>query len=131
MVKTIVQQVKFKAAPEKLYDIYTDSKKHAAAVGSPAKVGKKPGSDFMAWDGYITGKILSTVPKSFVAQTWRASSWGKSDPDSFLILHFEKAKGGSRLTMIHAGVPDNHYADLNSGWYESYWDLWKAYLGER
>jgi activator of HSP90 ATPase len=131
MVKTIVQQVKFKVGPEKLFDIYLDSKKHGAATGSKAKVSKKPGSDFMAWDGFITGKLLSTVPKTFIAQTWRGSDWKKSDPDSFLILHFEKAKGGSLLTMVHAGVPDDQYEDLNNGWNESYWEPWKAYLAEK
>lgn len=130
-MKTIVQQVKFKASPEKLYDLYMDSKKHTAAVGSPAKVSKKPGSDFMAWDGFITGKMLAATPKSFVAQTWRGSDWRASDPDSLLVLHFEKAKGGSRLTMVHAGVPDDQYASLSEGWHESYWNLWKAYLGEK
>ena len=131
MVKTIVQQVKFKAAPEKLFDIYLDSKKHGAATGSKAKVGKTPGSDFMAWDGYINGKLVATVPKSFVAQTWRAADWKDSDPDSFLILHFEKAKGGSVVTMVHAGVPDEHADALNEGWKESYWDPWKAYLRKK
>ncbi len=131
MVKTIVQQVKFKAAPQKLYDIYMDSKKHAAAIGSTAKVGKQPGSEFMAWDGFITGKLLASVPKGFIAQTWRGSDWKKGDPDSFLILHFEKAESGSLLTMVHAGVPDNQYEALDDGWRESYWEPWKAYLAKR
>ena len=131
MVKTIVQQVKFKAPPEKLFDTYLDSKKHGAATGSPAKVSAKPGSDFMAWDGYISGKLVATVPKSFVAQTWRAADWRKSDPDSFLILHFEKDKGGSLLTMVHAGVPDDQADNLDQGWKESYWTPWKAYLAKK
>lgn len=130
-MKTIVQQVKFKATPEKLYDIYMDSKKHGAATGSKANVSKKPGSDFMAWDGFITGKLLATVPKSFVAQTWRGSDWTKDDPDSILILHFEKAKGGSLLTLVHAGVPDDQREALDDGWRENYWEPWKDYLGER
>ena len=131
MVKTLVQQVKFKAAPDKLFDIYLNSAKHGAAIGSKAKVSAKPGSDFMASDGYITGKLVATVPKSFVAQTWRAADWKESDPDSFLILHFEKAKGGSVLTMVHAGVPDDQADNLDDGWKESYWQPWKAYLKER
>lgn len=131
MVKTIVHKVKFKAAPEKLFDTYMDSKKHGAATGSTAKLGKAPGSSMEAWDGYITGKILATVPKSFVAQTWRAADWKDSDPDSFLILHFEKRKGGSLLTMVHAGVPDDQREALDDGWKENYWEPWTAYLGEK
>lgn len=131
MVKTLVQQVKFKASPDKLFDLYLDSKKHGAAIGSTAKVSKKPGSAFMAWDGYITGKLVATVPKSFIAQTWRGADWKESDPDSFLILHFEKAEGGALVTMVHAGVPDEHAEALDDGWKESYWNPWKAYLRKR
>ena len=131
MVKTLVQKVKFKAAPAKLFEIYMDSRKHGAATGSTAKVGKAPGSPMEAWDGYITGKLLATVPKSLIAQTWRASDWNDSDPDSFLILHFEKTQGGSLLTMVHAGVPDDQEEALDDGWRENYWEPWKAYLGEK
>ena len=44
---------------------------------------------------------------------------------------FEKAKGGSLVTMVHAGVPDDQADALDDGWKENYWDPWKAYLGER
>ena len=131
MVKTIIQKVKFKTAPEKLFEIYMDSKKHGAAIGSVAKVGKAPGSEFMAWDGFITGTMLATSPKTLVVQTWRGSDWKRTDPDSVLTLHFDKAKGGSLLTMVHAGVPDDQFEALSDGWKESYWDPWKAYLGEK
>lgn len=132
MVKTIVHKVKFKAPPARLFDIYMDSKKHGAATGSTAKIGRAPGSPMQAWDGFITGTILATVPKTLIAQTWRGSDWKAHDPDSFLILHFEKGKGGgSLLTMVHAGVPDDQRDALDEGWSESYWEPWKAYLGEK
>ncbi len=131
MVKTIVHKVKFKAAPAKLYDIYMDSKRHSAATGSPAKISKGPGSAMSAWDGFIAGRVLATVPKTFIAQTWRGSDWKASDPDSFLILHFEKTKGGSLVTMVHAGVPDDQEEALGEGWHENYWAPWRTYLGER
>ena len=129
MTKTIVQQVKFGVAPERLYDIYMDSKKHGAATGSVAKVSKKVGSEFKAWDGYIAGKILALFPKRAIVQTWRAADWKKTDSDSILTIGVDKAPGGSLLTLVHAGVPDNQYEALKEGWVISYWDPWKAYLG--
>jgi len=120
LTKTIVQQVKFAVAPEKLFDTYMDSKKHAAATGSTAKVSKKVGGAFEAWDGYITGKLLAVFPKRALVQTWRGSDWSKKDPDSVLTISFDKAPGGSLLTLVHANVPDGAYDDLNSGWEESY-----------
>ena len=56
MTKTIVQQVKFKAKPERLYDLYMDSKLHSESTGGSAKLSTKVGGPFSAWDGYITGK---------------------------------------------------------------------------
>jgi hypothetical protein len=32
--------------------------------------------------------------------------------------------------MIHQGVPDDAYEELDAGWKENYWDLWKAHLKE-
>jgi len=121
--------VKFAVAPEKLFDTYMDSKKHAAATGSTAKVSKKVGGAFEAWDGYITGKLLAVFPKRALVQTWRGSDWSKKDPDSVLTISFDKAPGGSLLTLVHANVPDGAYDDLSSGWEESYWTPWKRYLG--
>ena len=46
MPKTIRQSVALPAPPEKLFDIFLDSKKHAAAVNSQASVSRKVGGRF-------------------------------------------------------------------------------------
>jgi activator of HSP90 ATPase len=131
LTKTIVQQVKFAAAPGTLFGIYMDSKKHSAAIGSKAKVGREVGSTFEAWDGYITGKMLAVFPKRAIVQTWRGSDWAQRDADSILTLAFDKAPGGALLTLVQANVPDDAFAELDRGWVESYWQPWKEYLGRK
>jgi len=42
-MKTIQQTVKFGVPPERLYEIYMDSKKHGAAVGSSASIRSRGG----------------------------------------------------------------------------------------
>ncbi|MGD0228424.1 MAG: hypothetical protein ABSF71_39485 [Terriglobia bacterium] len=53
MTKPIVQSVTFKASPEELFEIFTDSKKHSAATGGKASVSAKVGAKFTAWDGML------------------------------------------------------------------------------
>ena len=48
MSKPIVQTVTFKASPDELFEIYTDSKMHSAATGAKASVSAKAGTKFTA-----------------------------------------------------------------------------------
>ena len=129
-MKTIQQTVKFSAPPDRLYDIYMDSKKHGAAIGSSAIVSRKVGSRFSAFDGMLSGRLLARVPGRLIVQTWRGSNWKKSEEDSILILTFSKAWGGGRLQLVHV-LPDRHYAACKRGWGKYYWGPWRAYLKRR
>ena len=129
MPKTIQQTVKFKVKPEKLYDIYMDSKMHSDAIGAPVKISKKVGGAFSSHGKYIIGKNLVLVPKKMIVQTWRGSDWTKKDLDSILTLTFNKVAGGSELVMVHNNVPDKHAKGITGGWNDYYWKLWKLYVG--
>lgn len=63
-----------------------------------------------------------------IVQSWRGSDWKKTDLDSVLILTFSKASGGARIDLVHANVPDRHYAGIRKGWTKYYWNPWRAYL---
>ena len=130
-MKTIQQTVRFRVQPEKLFDIYLDSKKHAAAVSSQATIRRKVGGKFRIFGGALQGKNLAIVPKRMIVQTWRGSDWKKAEADSILILSFSKAPGGGRVNLVHANVPDRHYARINRGWTKYYWKPWRVYLRRR
>jgi activator of HSP90 ATPase len=131
MPKTIRQSVALPAPPEKLFDIFLDSKKHAAAVNSRASISRQVGARFRIFGGALQGKNLAIVPKRMIVQTWRGSDWKKTEADSILILVFAKAPGGGRISLVHANVPDRHYAGINRGWKKYYWKPWRAYLRQR
>ena len=88
MTKPIVQSVTFKASPEELFALFTDSKKHSAATGAKASVSAKAGAKWTAFGGMLLGKNLAVVPGKMIVQAWRASHWHESDLDSILILNF-------------------------------------------
>ena len=126
-MKIIVQKVKFKTSPETLYEIFMDSKKHTQATGGKAVISRKIGGSFTAWDGYLSGKNLFLVPGKTIVQSWRSSEFKKDDPDSILVLTFEKAPGGCLLTMTHTAITarSESYA---KGWKDFYWKPIAKYL---
>ena len=127
-MKTIIQKIKFKAAPNVLFEWYMDAKKHSQLTGAKAVISRKAGGKFSAHDGYCWGKNLAIVPNKMIVQTWRGADWSKKDMDSIFILTFEPVKGGALVTMIHADVPDQQANHLNQGWKDHYWKHWQSYL---
>ena len=131
MTKPIVQSVTFKASPEELFAIFTDSKKHSAATGGKASVSAKAGAKWRAFDGMILGKNLAVVPGRMIVQAWRASHWKDSDLDSILVMNFSKAPGGGRVDLVHVGVPQHDHKGVTKGWPQYYWEPWKKFLKRR
>ena len=107
MTTAIQQSVEFDAPVETLYELYMDSKQHSLATGAPAKVGRKAGGAFSAFDGQLRGKTLLVVPGQMIVQTWRAEGWKKTDPDSILFIRFSKTKTGGRVDLVHVNVPEH------------------------
>ncbi|HEY6385833.1 MAG TPA: hypothetical protein VIX91_09150 [Candidatus Acidoferrum sp.] len=68
MTPTVSQRVKFSASPEKLFEMYADSKKHAASTGAPAKFSRKVGGAWSAHGRAIGGKNLLIVPGKKIVQ---------------------------------------------------------------
>jgi activator of HSP90 ATPase len=115
-------------SPAKLYSIFTNSAKHTAATGMPAKISAKAGGKWSAFGGMILGRNLLLVPNRMIVQTWRSSAWRKGDPDSILVISFEKSPGGAQIALDHVGVPAYDHDGVTKGWAKYYWEPWKAYL---
>jgi activator of HSP90 ATPase len=128
MTKTIQQSILFQASPETLYDMYMNSKKHTAATGVPAKLGRKIGSSFTAFGGQLEGRNLALVPGKMIVQAWRSSGWKKTDSDSVLVLTFRKEGSGGRVDLAHVNVPDHDHQGVTKGWEKFYWKPWREYL---
>ncbi len=131
MTKPIIQSAVFKASPQQLFRIYTDSRMHSAATRSKALVSAKVGARFTAFDGMLAGRNLVVVPGRMIVQAWRATHWKKSDPDSILIMTFSKMPGGGRIDLVHVGVPPYDHRGVRLGWPKYYWRPWKSYLKQQ
>jgi activator of HSP90 ATPase len=84
------------ATPALLYSFFMNSAKHTAATGMPAKISGKVGGKWSAFGGMIFGKNLALIPNRRIVQTWRSAKWKKADPDSILVVNFEKSFGAAR-----------------------------------
>ncbi|OGC74461.1 MAG: hypothetical protein A2145_05910 [candidate division Zixibacteria bacterium RBG_16_40_9] len=130
MPRTIEQKVKFNLAPEKLFDIYMDAKKHSQACGYKTCINRKVGGNFSI-PPYHKGKFLALVPPKLIVQTWRENDWKKTDLDSILILNFSPVRGGGQIHLVHANLPDHIYKAINRGWYKHYWNPWRVYIKKK
>ena len=104
-----------------------DSRKHARFTGAKARISRRRGGKFAAYDGYIDGINLDLVPDKKIVQSWRGSDWPKGHY-SKATFSLKKIKSGTRLTFTQRGVPVKYYGDIRQGWRDFYWRPMKEML---
>ncbi len=130
MPKTIQQSVRFPVSPDELFDSYLDPERHAAITGHPVEIAARPGSEFRAFDGMLSGRIVAVIPKRLIVQTWRAYHWKKEDADSILVLVFSGDPGYGQIDLVHVDVADHDFQGVTEGWEKYYWAPWRRFLGQ-
>ena len=128
--KTIRQTATFAAPPAVIYELLMDSRKHAAFTGEKARISRVVGGRIRAYDGYIEGTNLALVPDRKIVQTWRGSDWPEGH-FSRATFSLAKVKGGTRLTFVQLGVPEDQVEPIKEGWREHYWEKMKASLAAK
>src|SRR4030081_3990423 len=132
MTSVIEQAASFpRVTPADLYELFMDSAKHSAATGMPARINHKVGGKWSAFGGMILGTTLALVPNRMIVQTWRSSAWKKADPDSILVVRFEKTRNGEAIHLAHVGVAPYEHKGVTQGWRKYYWKPWTEYLRAR
>ncbi|HXD10273.1 MAG TPA: SRPBCC family protein [Anaerolineales bacterium] len=116
------------ASPAEIYKAWLNSKGHTAMTGSRAKVSGKIGGKFSAWDGYIFGKTLELAPNYRIVQAWRTSEFPDDAPDSRLEVVLKQVKGGTKVTLIHADMPQHQADSYRQGWQDFYFKPMKEYF---
>jgi activator of HSP90 ATPase len=119
------------AEPRAIFDAWMSSAGHAGMTGSGAKIGSRVGSAYSAWDGYISGKTLELEPPGRILQTWRTTDFAKDDPDSSLEILLEKARGGTRVTLVHTNIPAGTGPEYRKGWLDFYFKPMKEWFAEK
>jgi uncharacterized protein YndB with AHSA1/START domain len=131
-MRNVIQQTVVLPAPaEALFDMYLDPIKHAAITGKPVAIGADKGSDFKAFDGMLSGTILTVARPRLIVQSWRSVAFKSEDPDSTLILTFTPEGKDGRIDLVHLDVPNHDLQGVTNGWPTHYWGPWRKYLETR
>jgi activator of HSP90 ATPase len=119
------------AEPKAVYEAWLSGREHSAMTGGAATSGKRVGSRFTAWNGYVWGRHLKLKPHWCIVQSWRTTEFGDNDPDSRLELCIHAKGDGSEVLLIHTKIPADQVADYRSGWVEHYFKPMRRYFAAK
>ena len=128
MCKTIKQRVKFKAAPDAIYDLLADSRKHTEVTGRKAEISRKIGGAFSASGNDVTGVNVDLVPGRRIVQAWRHRKFPEGIFSMAAVTLKGTPDGGTELVLTHRGVPKDLIPETEKNWRDQYWSRIKAYL---
>ncbi|MBI4092987.1 MAG: SRPBCC domain-containing protein [Candidatus Kerfeldbacteria bacterium] len=124
---TIKQGCMLPGTPHQVYEMFMDSKQHAAFTGGEALISQKVGSAFSTFDGWASGKNIELIPDKKIVQTWRADDW-PAGHYSTLTIKLLKAPKGTKLLFTQIDVPAQHAKSIAQGWKDYYWEPMKLVL---
>jgi activator of HSP90 ATPase len=116
-----------KATAKQIYKSWLSPQRHTKMTGGIAFISDKVGSEFTAWEGYITGKNLALEPYHRIVQSWRSNDFKPNEIDSKIEILLSEQDNETTLTLKHANVPESgeHYI---KGWEEHYFEPMKLYF---
>jgi activator of HSP90 ATPase len=109
------------ASPDEVYRAWLSSEGHTHMTGSSANITPRPGVEFEAWDGYITGRNLELEPGRRIVQAWRTTEFADDEPDSRVEVILEPEGEKTRLTLRHTGLPEGG-EQYEQGWIDNYFE---------
>lgn len=112
----------FKASPHEVYEALMDSKKHSSFTGSTAKISRKIGGSFSAYDGGLHDKNLELVKDKKIVQAWRCEmdNWPEKHY-SKAVFSMKRTAKGTKLSFVQTGIPDACKESIAKGWHDFYW----------
>ena len=131
MCKTIKQKVRFKAAPQAVYELLADSRKHSAVTGKKASISRKIGGKFSAGVNGSTGINVDLVPARRIVQAWRDDRFPEGIFSMATFNLTASRDGGTELVLTHRGVPKDLIPRTEQAWRDQYWNKMKAYLSRK
>ncbi len=117
-------------APTTLYLAWIDSEQHTAMTGATAKIDAQVGSKFSAWNGYITGKLITLDLGRRIIMSWRTTDFPRDATDSRVEIHFEALGGSTRVTILHTDIPEGQGEKYRAGWNDHYFNPMRTHFSK-
>ena len=118
--KTIEKVVTISARPETVFGYFTDPVKYVRWKGRRANLDPRPGGIFeVEFDkGEIArGEFVEVRPNQRVVFTWGWVGSATCPPGTSRVeVDLERVTGGTRVRLVHAGLPEAEVASHRDGW---------------
>jgi predicted ester cyclase/uncharacterized protein YndB with AHSA1/START domain len=126
--RTITQVVTFSASPREVFEALMDPAKHSKFTGLPAMIDRKPGGRF-AYGEILRGNVLELKQDERIVLSWRENDWPQSYYSMVTCTLAPLADGRrTQLSLVHTGVPEDRFDEINEGWQIYYWTKMAAYF---
>ena len=118
----------FPVTAERLYKAWLSSEEHSQFTVAPATIDPKVGGEFLAWDGYISGKNLVLEPYCRIVQSWRTTDFPENAVDSQIEVLLIDTEEGAILTINHSKIPNGQGKEYEDGWNQFYFQAMDDYF---
>jgi uncharacterized protein YndB with AHSA1/START domain len=113
------------ASPSAVWRALTDPEAIEEWGAGPAEMHAEPGGSFSLWAGDIRGTNVQVVPERSLVQEWYGGDWPAPSIASFTLTAEDS---GTRLDLLHRGVPGDEVDEFDEGWDDYYLGAIKEYL---
>lgn len=119
--KAIEKVITIAARPETVFRLLTDPREYVRWKGKLAELEPRPGGafrvDFMNDKDIVVGKFVEVVPARRVVFTWGWQGNEIVPPGSSTVeIDLEPDGQGTRLRLVHRGLPEGALASHTEGW---------------
>jgi activator of HSP90 ATPase len=122
------QEVSFRAAPARIYDVLMSSRDFSAFTAVPATIDPKLGGAINLFGGQIVGRNIELTPGKRIVQAWRPVADFPPGVYSLVKIELTPTGSGTALVLDHTGFPQGHYDHLYAGWDSHYWTPLRKFL---
>ena len=119
--KVIEKVIRIEARPETVFRLLTDPKEYVRWKGKLAELEPKPGGsfrvDFLNDKDVAVGKYVEVIPARRVVFTWGWEGNPIVPPGSSTVeIDLEPDGQGTRLRLVHRGLPEEAIPTHTEGW---------------
>jgi uncharacterized protein YndB with AHSA1/START domain len=118
------------ASPNRIYSAWMDERHHSAFTGSRATVDPWVGGRLTAKDGYINATHIRLETGARIVMTWRTADFPLEMPDSQVDVELEAVAGGTRINILHEGIPEGQAPQYKDLWRAQYLDPMKRFFSK-
>ena len=119
-VDVIERVIDIAASPETVFTLLTDPVEYVKWKGRAARLDPRAGGAFHVSfkDAAVSGEYVEVIPNRRVVFTW---GWEAPDAvvgpgGSTVEIDLEPRGAGTRLRLVHRGLPDSELASHTAGW---------------